>query len=184
MRRAVLVGVLAVFATLAAAQQPAANSGWQYPLIKGAGGAVPLPNAAVQPDKTKQYKVLFDITKGADDPKDILPGIDHAARLLNVLTMSGVPMKNIHMTLVFHGPATTVGAMNDEAYRAKHNVDNPNAPILKQMKAAGVELFVCGQAMHALHFADKDVLTDVKVATGAVVVLVVYQNNGYALMPF
>lgn len=185
MRRALwmVLAMFAVTASLAAAQQPS-NSGWQYPLIKGAGGAVSLPKAAVQPDKTKQYKVLVDITKGAEDPKDVLPGIDHAARLLNVLAISGVPAKSVHMVLVFHGPATTVAAMNNETYRAKHNVDNPNAPVLKELKDAGAEIFVCGQAMHAFHFTDKDVLPEVKVATAAVAVLVIYQNDGYALMPF
>ena len=177
--------LLAVGTTLfAARQQQQSESGWQYPVIKGAGGAIPLPNAAVQPAKNKQYKVLFDITKGAENPKDILPGLDHASRLLNVLSLSGVPAKNIHMVLVFHGAATTIGSMNNETYQAKFHVDNPNAPVLKQLREAGAEIYVCGQAMHALHFTDSEVLPDVKVATAAVVVLVVYQNNGYALMPF
>lgn len=177
--------LLAVSITLLAArQQQPSESGWQYPVIKGAGGAIALPNAAVQPDKNKQYKVLFDITKAGDDPKEILPGLDHASRLLNVLSLSGVPAKNIHMVLVFHGKSTTIGSMNNETYQAKFHVDNPNAAVLKELRQAGAEIYVCGQAMHALHFTDNEVLPDVKVATAAVVVLVVYQNNGYALMPF
>jgi intracellular sulfur oxidation DsrE/DsrF family protein len=187
MRRAVAVVVMLVslVAALAAvAQQRPSDSGWQNPVIKDAGGAVSLPNAAVQPDKNKQYRVLVDITKGSDDPKEVLEGLDHAARVINVMSMSGVPLKNIHMALVFHGPATTTAVMNDDVYRAKYKVENPNAKVIHELKEAGAEVFVCGQALHAFHYDAKDVLPDVKVATAAVVVLVVYQNNGYALMPF
>jgi intracellular sulfur oxidation DsrE/DsrF family protein len=185
MRRAVLLVLvlLAVAISLFAAPQQE-SSGWQNPVIKSAGGAIPLPNAAVQPEKNKQYKVLFDITKGSDDPKEVLPGLDHAARVMNAMAMSGVPLKNIHMVLVFHGRNTTIGSMNNETYQAKYHVDNPNAEVLKELKQAGAEIYVCGQAMHALHFTDKDLLPEVKVALAAVIVLVVYQNNGYALMPF
>lgn len=185
MRRAVMpVVVLLATAFTLLAQQPTTQSEWQNPVIKSAGGAIALPNAAVQPQKNKQYKVLVDITKGSDNPSEVLPGLDHAARVLNAMSLAGVPAKNIHMAIVIHGPATTIAAMNNDVYRAKYRVDNPNAKVFKELSDAGVEVYVCGQAVHAFHFAEKDVLPDVKVALAAVVVLVVYQNNGYALMPF
>ena len=73
--------------TMAAAQ--ASNrvseetSGWTYPVIKDYGPAWRLPHAAVQPQRERTYKVIFDLTK-APNPNEILDGLGHAARLLNV----------------------------------------------------------------------------------------------------
>jgi hypothetical protein len=52
---------------------------WEYPVIKGYGPAVSLPNAAVQPDKSLQYKILFDISKPAASNDQVNPGLDHVA---------------------------------------------------------------------------------------------------------
>jgi hypothetical protein len=51
----------------------AGNDDATYPVVKGYGNIVPLPKAAVQPDKTTQYKVIFDVTsageaKGVNSP--------------------------------------------------------------------------------------------------------------------
>jgi len=159
------------------------KSGWEYPVIKDEGPAWPMPHAAVQPAKGKIYKVLVDLTQMPKDPKQPLLGLFHASRTLNVFSTLGVPPKNIRMVAVFHGPAS-IAAMDNAVYKAKFGVDNPNTKIIAELKAAGVHLFLCGQALHQLHFDEKDVQPPVQVATAAVVVMVVYQNDGYALMPF
>jgi len=159
------------------------KSGWEYPVIKDEGPAWPMPHAAVQPAKGKIYKVLVDLTKMPDDPKQPLLGLFHASRTLNVFSTLGVPPKNIRMVAVFHGPAS-IAAMDNQVYKAKFGVDNPNTKIIAELKAAGVRLFICGQALHQLHLNEEDVQPPVQVATAAVVVMVVYQNEGYALMPF
>jgi intracellular sulfur oxidation DsrE/DsrF family protein len=159
------------------------NAGWQHPIIKDSAGAWPLPHAAVQPQKGRIYKILFDLSKPAATPNDVLPGLEHASRMFNVFSTLGVPPKNLKVVAVFHGPVG-YAAMNNDVYRAKYNVDNPNLKVIEELKAAGVQFFLCGQTLHALKFDEKDMAPQVKLATSAMVVLVTYQNNGYALMPF
>jgi intracellular sulfur oxidation DsrE/DsrF family protein len=189
MVRAVWIAFLVLAAgtvTMLAAQtnkadQPA--SGWTYPVIKDYGRAWPLPQAAVQPQKERTHKVLFDLSKPAPNPNEILPGLAHASRMLNVFASLGVPPKYLKVVAVFHGPVG-YAAMNNDVYRAKFNQENPNIKAIQELKAAGVELLLCGQTLHELNFNEKDMLPDVKLATSAMVVLVTYQNDGYALMPF
>ncbi len=176
--------VVTALALMAIAQRTTqASAGWSYPVIKGYGEAMPLPQAAVQPDKGKTYKVLFNLTRAGDSPSEVLPGLDHAARTLNVFSILGVPQKNVQMVMVFHGPGG-MAALNNQAYRAKFKVDNPNIKVIQELRQAGVEAYVCGQWLHGANYTEKDLLPEVKEATSAMVVLVKYQNDGYALMPF
>jgi intracellular sulfur oxidation DsrE/DsrF family protein len=183
----ITVLVLAAGATtMLAAQEKKADqpsSGWTYPVIKDNGRAWPLPKAAVQPQKGRTYKALFDVSRPAPNPNEILPGLAHASRMINVFAALGVPPKNLKVVAVFHGPVG-YAAMNNDVYRAKFNVDNPNIKVIEELKAAGVELLLCGQTLHELNFNEKDMLPELKLATSAMVVLVTYQNDGYALMPF
>jgi intracellular sulfur oxidation DsrE/DsrF family protein len=188
MRRAgiailVCVGTAGLMAMAVARHAAPSAAGWTYPVIKDYGRAWPLPQAAVQPEKGREYKVLFNLTRAGDNPSEPLPGLEHAARTLNVFSSLGVPPKNLHIVMVFHGPAASA-AMNNAVYRAHFKVDNPNIDLIHQLTHAGVEAYLCGQALHEMNYDEKDILPGVKLATSAMVALVTYQNNGYALMPF
>jgi intracellular sulfur oxidation DsrE/DsrF family protein len=87
------------------------------------------------------------------------------------------------MAVVFHGPAVD-GLLDDASYRAKFNVANPNLPLLAQMKKAGVRVFVCAQHLAAAHVDPKTLAPEVEVASDALIVLMAYQNDGYALLKF
>jgi intracellular sulfur oxidation DsrE/DsrF family protein len=160
------------------------ESGWTYPVIKGYGAAWNLPDAEAQPQKTRTYKVLFSLSRPAEKPDEVLPGLDHMARMFNVFATRGVPPKNLKVVGVFHGPAASYAAMSNEVYKAKFGVDNPNAKVIQELRAAGVKLLLCGQALHGLNLNEKDMLPDVRLATSALIVLATYQSDGYALMPF
>lgn len=186
MRRAALLRVMVIVGWSWVAIATAgiqANAQAVSPVVKDYGPAWPLPNAAVQPDKNQTYKMIFDLTRPSGDPKETLEGLDHAARTMNVFATLGVPASNLRVALIFHGPAT-YAAMDNAVYRAKFKVDNPNIKLLSELKDAGAEIYVCGQALRKLKLEEKNVTPDVKVATAAMVVLVVYQHQGYALMPF
>jgi intracellular sulfur oxidation DsrE/DsrF family protein len=76
------------------------------------------------------------------------------------------------------------GILDDAHYRSKFGVSNPNLPVLRRFQKAGVELFVCGQN---LAFEDRDpraIAREVKIASDALIVLMKYQNGGYALLSF
>ena len=159
------------------------NAGWVTPVIKGYGEAIPLPNAAVQPDKNRTYKMVFLITKAADNPKEVSLGVDHLARIYNVFQTLGVEPKNLKVVAVFTGSAT-YDVMNNDVYRAKYKQDNPNLKALQELKQAGAELYVCGQAMHFMKLDEKQLSPDVTLATSALVVMTVYQNQGYGFLQF
>ena len=164
-------------------QNDTLTSGWTYPVIKDYGRAWPLPDAAVQPQPGRTYKAIFSLSTAAPNANEVLDGLAHAARLLNVFAADGVAPKNLEVVAIFHGSGG-YAAMSNAVYRAKFNVDNPNPKIIQELKAAGVQLFLCGQTLHELNFDEKDLLPEVTLATSAAIVLVTYQNDGYALMPF
>jgi intracellular sulfur oxidation DsrE/DsrF family protein len=63
-------------------------------------------------------------------------------------------------------------------------VANPNLKVLAELKKAGVEIFVCGQNLAHENIDPKIISPDVAVASAAQIVLMTYQNDGYALMSF
>jgi intracellular sulfur oxidation DsrE/DsrF family protein len=85
--------------------------------------------------------------------------------------------------VVFHGPAID-GILDDAHYRVKYGVPNPNLEVLAKVTKTGVEIFVCGQNLVHENIDPKVISPDVTVASSAQIVLMTYQNNGYALLSF
>lgn len=160
----------------------AADITWQYPVIKEYGKVHPLPQAAVQPSPKREYKILFSITKAAEAPDQVNPGLEHIARLINVFALAKVPMNKLKIVAVLHGPATSA-ALDDAHYRDKHHSANPNTKLIDALNRAGVTLYVCGQALAHNGFEPGWVEPKVTVALAALTVLPVYQLDGYALIP-
>lgn len=153
------------------------------PVIKEADGYVVIRNASVQPDKTHIYKAVFDATRFAKDSSLIVPALNMAGSELNGLAVSGIPVNHARFVIVFHGLATN-GILDNEHYRAKYGIDNPNLPVLAALKKAGVTLLVCGQHLLSEHIDFNSISKDVTVASDALMVLMTYQNMGYALLSF
>jgi len=153
------------------------------PVVPEADGYVVIPHAAVLPMPSRTYRAVFDATRAADKPTLLVPAVNMLGSELNALGASGVPLRNAKFVLVFHGPAMD-GILDDAHYKAKFGVPNPNLKALAEMKKAGVELFVCGQNL-AFDKVDPKTLTPlVVVASDALIVLMTYLGNGYALMSF
>lgn len=177
--RIFLLPVILFTASFSSAQNSSSGS----PVIKEADGFVIIPNMAMPPDKNHIYKAIFDATKAAKTPSEIIPAINMAGSELNGFKVSGVPLKNAKFVLVFHGAAIN-GIRDDAYYKAKFGISNPNLPVLTKLKKAGVKIFVCGQNLLAENIDPKTISKDVIVASDALIVLMTYQNNGYALMSF
>jgi intracellular sulfur oxidation DsrE/DsrF family protein len=166
-------------ATLLSILVGTASAQEQFPVIKDVGGYWALPQAAMQPDKAHVYKAVIDATHAADKPTELAPGLEDAAALVNGLAAGGVPAANRKLAVVFYGPAANA-VLNNESYRQKHGVDNPNLKVIAELRRAGVELFVCGQLLQVRKIDVGKVVPEVTIATDAFIVLVTYQNNGYA----
>jgi len=153
------------------------------PMIPGAFGFVPIPGAAVAPDPSHAYKVIFDTTRAAAKPDLPADGILFAATDLSALRGQGVAPANTKFALIFHGRA--IDAILDNAhYHARFGIDNPNLAMLAGLKKAGAEIFVCGQSLAAIGIDPAALSADVTVASEAFIVLITYQNDGYAVLQF
>ena len=175
-----LVLTAALATGLAQGQPPPGKTGLIYPLVPGHGGVVPLPLAAEQP--RKGAKAVFDITADAK-PGEVNKGLEQVARLLNLYGAAGLTARDVKIAAVCHGAADKA-VLSDTAYLARFKVAaNPNLPLIRGLKKAGVEVFVCGQSLHELGFKTKEVAEEVPVADAAMLVLVNKQAGGYAYIP-
>jgi intracellular sulfur oxidation DsrE/DsrF family protein len=175
-----LVLTVALATAGARGQPPSGKSGLVYPLVPGHGGVVPLPRSAEQP--RKGAKVVFDVTADAK-PGDVNRGLDEIARLLNLYGAAGLTARDVKIAAVCHGAADKA-VLSDAAYAARFQVTaNPSLPLIRTLKKAGVEVFVCGQSLHELGFRTEEVAEEVPVADAAMLVLVNKQTDGYAYIP-
>lgn len=183
----VFFGVTSVFVSLSTR---AADPPLPVPaMILGAFPYMPIPGAAVAPDKSHIYKVIFNVTHAAARPEMPIDGILFAATDLSALRGQGVPGRNTKFALIFHGPGgenlgAVDGLLNNASYRAKFGVDNPNLSMLSALRQAGAEIMVCGQFLGAMKIDPKALSPDVTVASEAFLTLITYQNNGYAVLEF
>ena len=175
--------------TTTAIADPTGDPQYKHPVIKNHGGIVVLPDVAHQPKQNS--KVILDITSD-DKSGSVIKGFDRAALILNQYTEAGAGMdKGFKMAIILHGPATKA-ALSHEGY-AKHTnsyltdkgkTKNPNLELMAKLKEAGVEIFVCGQALAHHGFATSEVAPEVKVAVSAATVNINLQMDGYAYIPF
>lgn len=164
---------------LIAIPYPAMAGSQQFPVIKHFGGAYSLPHAAEQPDASKAYKVIFDVTKGAAKPSQVNPGVFHVAKAVNIMVSAGVPLSHLHFVAILHGKAT-VSVLDNAHYKAKFGIDNPNIALFKALRQAGVTVDVCGQAMLKEHYQLAWANPYVKPALSGLSTLIIYGNQGYA----
>ena len=161
----------------------AADTGfWQNPVIKDQGAVHALPDAVFRPDPNVTYKTVFSLTKGDADPKKVNGGLAHVARALNIFASAHVPPKHLKFVVIMHGKAVPAVLDNDH-YKLKFGVDNPNLKLISELKAAGVTLAVCGQAVAGYKYEYSWVNPDIKVALSAISTLIMLQHEGYALVP-
>ena len=152
----------------------------EFPLIGSYGGVVSVPNAA---EKLRSgAKVVFDATSEAN-PGNVNKGLERAARLLNLCGTAGLKASDVKIVVVIHGDATK-SVLNDDFYKARFQVDaNPNRALIRELKNAGVNVFVCGQALNYKGFPVSAVLEDVAIADAALSVIINSQTDGFAYVP-
>lgn len=152
----------------------------QFPIIPQHGGVLPRPQAVEQP--RAGVKVVFDTTADARST-DVNKGLDRVARLLNLYGAADLQAADVRIAIVLHGEATKT-ALSHAAYQEHFGVEqNPNLPLIQDLKRAGVEVFVCGQALNYKGFADGEVADGIPIAAAALTVVINKQTDGYAYLP-
>lgn len=171
--------LLAIFSTTSigvVAQTPA------NPIIKDYGTIYGIENS-LQPDKTKEYKIVIDLKASNDNFDRVNKGLINIARMLNLYGAGGVQKEKLKVAVAVHYTATPI-ILNNTGYQKKYGVDNPNLKLIKQLKAAGVEMYVCGQSLVARKYAFEDVNPQVITALSMLTVVTEHTMEGYTLLVF
>lgn len=151
-----------------------------YPRIKDYGKVVRLPKAVDQP--RNRAGICVDIT-AAGPAEKVNTAIEKVARFINIYAGAGSKPAEVRITVILHGHATLT-ALSAGAYAERFQLDgNPNVPLLRKLKEAGVEILVCGQAISHKGVSRGEIAKEVGVAVSALTVNVNRQLDGYAFIP-
>jgi intracellular sulfur oxidation DsrE/DsrF family protein len=155
----------------------------QFPIVKDYGGIYEIKDAIETPDPSLEYKIIVDMTTGADNPEAISRWVDNVARMMNLHGLAGVPKDRLHVKVVIHGSAIFT-LLTDANYQDRNKVDNPNLKVYDALLDAGAEIFVCGQSLIARDLVTSDLWPGVKIAHSALTTVTTYVPQGYTYLKF
>ncbi|HEY1943983.1 MAG TPA: DsrE family protein [Roseiarcus sp.] len=177
-----LLAVAAIAAFASAAQAADTPAGfWTTPTVHGYGKIHNLPEAAYRPQADQTYRIVFSITQAAKTPATVNGALDHVARTVNLYAAAGVPLDHLKFVAVVSGPATPL-ALNDAQYRTAYGVANPNLALIAELKKAGVDVAVCGQAVAEHEFQYDWIDKSVTLALSALTTVTTLEHQGYSLL--
>jgi len=141
-----------------------------------------LPGAAELPDPGLDYKVVFTIGQGPEEPAgEVHPMLPVLARYVNTLAKYGVPKAKRHLVVMFHQRTADFDiVMSNEAFKARHGKSNPNVGLIHDLTAAGVEFRACGQGVLARKIDASQMNPDIQVDLWAMTSIVNLQMRGFA----
>lgn len=180
MKNLLKVGLLGLFLSLTLQVQGQTP---HFPIVKDFGGIYEIADATERPDPSLEYKILVDLSTAAEDNKAISRWVDNVARMINLHGLAGVPKDKIKVKVIVHGGAIFT-LLNDENYKKRFEVENPNLKVFEALKAAGVDVMVCGQSLIARNLKTADLWPGVRVAHSALTTITTYVPQGYILLKF
>lgn len=177
--RTAWIGATAALAILAMLPRSArAQSAPALP-IPSIDAAIDFPNEHEMPDPSIVYKIVFDIAKAAPKVSDVNPGLEAIARYYNTLSKGGVSAEHRKFVVVFHQGGTDI-ALNNAAFKALNDGhDNPNIPLLRSMKQAGIDFRVCGQGVLSRKIDMASILPEIQIDQWALTTITTLQLRGY-----
>lgn len=153
------------------------------PVIKHYGTIFDIPFAEEKPDPNQEYKIIVEIEKESERPDSVSWALNNVARLVNLHVMAGVKPEQLHVVIAIHSGAIYT-VMNNEAYRSKYKVDNPNLGLFEELDKAGVRIVACGQSVMFRKVDRFKMAPQVKIASSMITTLTSYQMKGYAVLRF
>lgn len=132
-------------------------------------------------NKKLDYKIVIDVTDGVKDSTSVMNTLNEVARSYNLNIANGVPQKKLKMAVVVHGSAI-YGILDDEAYKKKYGIPNPNREVIDILKKEGIEFYVCSQLLSFRNIPTDQVLNSVDVAVSAKTALITLDQMGYTYM--
>lgn len=160
--------------------QRAAQAG---PVIQSAGAVFEVSDPDFRTPLDLDYRVAFEIRNGSPEPDRRNTSLNTVARYLNMHAQAGVPRERIHAAVVVHGTAAWE-LLDDDAYRERNGVDNPNAELIRELTEAGTRIILCGQSAASRRIPTDHLLDGVELALSAMTAFVVLQQEGYRVNPW
>lgn len=154
---------------------------WSNPTISPYGKIHWLPDSAYRPQADQTYSIVFALSAGSPSPDKVNPSLDRVARSINLYTKSGVPLNHLKFVAVAYGPATPF-VLDDAHYKAAYGMPNPNLPLIKKLRDAGVDIAVCGQAVAEHNYQYEWVDKSVTVSLSALTTISTLEHQGYSLV--
>ncbi|GLQ99318.1 DsrE family protein [Dyella mobilis] len=177
----VLSMALAVTVQSGVTQAADASGFWSNPTISPYGKIHWLPDSAYRPQSDQTYSIVFALSVGATSPSQVNASLDRVARSINLYTKSGVPLNHLKFVAVAYGPATPL-VLDDAHYKAAYGVPNPNLPLIKKLRDAGVDVAVCGQAVAEHKYQYDWVDKSVTISLSALTTISTLEHQGYSLV--
>jgi intracellular sulfur oxidation DsrE/DsrF family protein len=178
-QKTIFIITLLLISCFAFAQEPPRVN----PIIKKFGGVFEIPYAAEKPDPSLFYKIIIEVQDMRNKPEEVNWALNNSARLINLHVMGGVPFDHLDVVLVIHGEAT-YAVMNNESYKAKYKVNNPNLDLFKELQGAGIKMFVCGQSLINREVDHLKIVPEVKIATSMLTTMTTHMTKGYVPLRF
>ncbi|MGI9223583.1 MAG: DsrE family protein [Woeseiaceae bacterium] len=152
------------------------------PVIKDYGPTYLIEDRDVALEDGFVYKAVFDIAAYRGEVTSLNAELVSVARFLNMHARNGTPPGDMDLAIVVHGAALR-NLLTHNAYRKRHDIDNPNLDLLIDLHDAGVRIMVCGQSMAFGGIERSELASRVEVGLSAMTLLTVLQSEGYALLP-
>ncbi|MCH2448895.1 MAG: DsrE family protein [Gracilimonas sp.] len=176
MRSTLFILLLLISSTEIVAQEA------QFPIIKNFGGIYEIPDS-IDPEPETEYNIVIDLKTLQRDKASINPGLNNVARMMNLHGLGGVKAEDLNVAVVIHGGATDL-VINNEAYQERYELDNPNLELIDTLRAAGIEIYVCGQSLIAREYGFDEINPQVTKGLSMLTVFTTYMNKGYKPLVF
>jgi intracellular sulfur oxidation DsrE/DsrF family protein len=156
---------------------------WTTPAVPGYGAIHVWPHESATLPGNRQYHAIFYIPQAIANKTRPDPELGRVARMLNIFKAEGVPASHLHFVVVFDGGAIPA-ALSNPAYKTRFGRLNPNARLIAALLRRGVHLDVCGVALAGWKFHPSSLWPHIGVTPTGPSTLILYENQGYALIPF
>lgn len=154
-----------------------------HPVLKKYGPVYDVPFAVEGPDTNMEYKIVADVGAKNERPGEIYEPLTNLARMYNLHIYGGVKQSNLKVAIVIWGDAIGI-IENNEAYRKKYAVDNPNLKIIDEMSQAGVRFYGCSQSMMKFGVDPATVNPEVTIALSRFTAVSTFELKGYAYFKY
>lgn len=141
--------------------------------------------AVITIEKRQDIRVVYDVK---DDVWDagIGKALYYVRGLLESYKAMGVSQKELHISIVLHGP-TVYWLLNEETYQIYKNDPfdfNPNQNIVQALLDHGVSVEVCNSTLKGKGWKREQLLPGVTIVRDAYTRLIDLQNRNYAYIRF